>query len=113
MADISTAPSEDSSELQAAKAQYGRLVVLEIDGATLAFKPMDRAKITDIRRKLAKTPDLALDVLTNAVEFCCVVGRESFKAIADKYPLVIAGDDSVADALMALARGTAVVSIRS
>lgn len=106
-------PSEDSPEVQAAKSTYGRLVVLEIDGAVLAFKPMDRAKITDVRRKLAKTPDLALDILTNAVEFCCVVGREQFKAIADRYPLVIAGDDSIADALMSLARGTAVVSIRT
>lgn len=113
MTEPNPVPSEDSPELQQAKATYGRLVVLEIDGVQLAFKPMDRAKITDIRRKLAKTPDLALDVLTNAVEFCCVVGRESFKSIADKYPLVIAGDDSVADALMALARGSAVVSIRS
>jgi hypothetical protein len=104
---------EDTPELQQALATYGRLVELRIDGVLLAFKPIDRAKITDIRRKLAKTPDLALDILTNAVEFCCVVGRESFRAVADKYPLVIAGDDSVADALMAMARGAAVVSIRS
>lgn len=105
--------SEDTPEVSAAKATYGRLVVLEIEGKTLAFKPMDRAKITDVRRKLAKSPDLALDILTNAVEFCCVVGREDFKAVADKYPLVIAGDESIADALMALARGTAIVSIRT
>jgi hypothetical protein len=105
--------SEDTPEVTAAKATYGRLVVLEIEGKTLAFKPMDRAKITDVRRKLAKSPDLALDILTNAVEFCCVVGRESFKEVADKFPLVIAGDESIADALMALARGTAVVSIRT
>lgn len=101
----------ESSELQQAKEQYGRLVVLEIEGKTLAFRPMDRAKITDVRKKLAKTPDLALDILTNVCEFQCVVGKEYFREVADAYPLVIAGDDSIADALMTLARGSAVVSI--
>jgi hypothetical protein len=104
---------QDSPEVQAAKAQYGRLVVLEIDGKTLAFKPMDRTKITELRKSLAKAPDLALSLMTNAVEFCCVVGRADFKEIADKYPLVIAGDDSIIDSLMTMARGTGVVSIRS
>ena len=99
-------------EVEQAKQQYGRLVVVEVDGKVLAFKPMDRAKITDVRKKLAKTPDLALDILTNAVEFCCVVGKESFSEIASKYPLIVAGDDSIADALMTLARGTATVSVR-
>jgi hypothetical protein len=103
----------DSLEIASAKAQYGRLVVLEIDGKTLAFKPMDRAKITELRKTLAKSPDLALNLMTNAVEFCCVVGRADFKEIADKYPLVIAGDDSIIDALFAMARGTGIVSIRS
>jgi CBS domain-containing protein len=99
-------------EVEQAKQQYGRLVVVEVDGKVLAFKPIDKAKITDIRAKLAKTPNLALDILTNAVEFCCVVGQEHFKDIASKYPLIVAGDDSIADALMTMARGTAVVSIR-
>jgi hypothetical protein len=100
------------SELEQAKQQFGRLVVVEIDGKTLAFRPMDRAKITDVRKKLAKTPDLALDILTNACEFQCVVGKEHFAEVARDYPLVMAGDDSIADALMTLARGAATVSIR-
>jgi hypothetical protein len=106
-------PVEDTPEVAAAKAQYGRLVVLEIEGKTLAFKPMDRAKITELRKSLAKSPDLSLNLMTNAVEFCCVVGKPDFKEIADKYPLAIAGDDSVIDALFAMARGSGVVSIRS
>ena len=99
-------------EVEQAKQQYGRLVVVEIDGKTLAFRPLDRAKITDIRKKLAKTPDLALDILTNVCEFQCVVGKEHFADVARDYPLVVAGDDSIADALMTLARGTATVSIK-
>lgn len=101
-----------TNELDQAKEQYGRLVVVEIDGKVLAFRPMDRAKITDVRKKLAKTPDLALDILTNVCEFQCVVGKEHFSEVAAMYPLVIAGDDSIADALMTLARGTATVSIK-
>lgn len=103
---------EKSPELAQAKEQFGRLVVVEIDGMTLGFRPMDRAKITDVRKKLAKSPDLALDILTNACEFQCVVGAEHFKAVAAAYPLLIAGEDSIADALMTLARGAATVSIR-
>lgn len=99
-------------EVEQAKQQYGRLVVVEVDGKVLAFKPMDRAKITDIRTKLAKTPNLALDILTNVCEFQCVVGKEHFADVARDYPLVVAGDDSIADALMTLARGTATVSIK-
>ena len=99
-------------ELEDAKAQHGRLVVVEIDGKTLAFRPLDRAKITDIRTKLAKTPNLALDILTNVCEFQCVVGKDHFAEVAAAYPLVVAGDDSIADALMTLARGTATVSIK-
>lgn len=104
---------QDTPEVAAAKAQFGRLVVLEIDDKVLAFKPMDRAKITELKKSLAKSPDLALNLMTNAVEFCCVVGKAEFKAIADKYPLVIAGDDSIIDALFEMARGNGVVSIRS
>ena len=99
-------------EVEQAKQQYGRLVVVEVDGKVLAFKPMDRAKITDILTKLAKTPNLALDILTNVCEFQCVVGKEHFADVARDYPLVVAGDDSIADALMTLARGTATVSIK-
>lgn len=105
--------SEPSTDLEAVKAKFGRLVVVEIDGKTLAFRPLDRAKITDVRKKLAKTPDLALDILTNVCEFQCVFGKEHFREVADAYPLVIAGDESIADALMELARGPAMVSIRS
>lgn len=100
------------SELEQAKRDHGRLVVVEVDGKTLAFRPLDRAKITDVRKKLAKTPDLALEILTNVCEFQCVVGKEHFAEVARDYPLLIAGDDSIADGLMNLARGAAVVSVR-
>jgi hypothetical protein len=69
-------------EVEQAKQQYGRLVVVEIDGKTLAFKPLDKAKITDVRSRLAKTPNLALDILTNVCEFQCVVGSEHFKEVS-------------------------------
>ena len=78
----------------------------------MAFRPLDRDKITDVRKKLAKTPDLTLNILTNLCQFQCVVGAEHFESIAAAYPMLIAGDDSIADALMSLARGSAVVSIR-
>jgi hypothetical protein len=99
------------TDLERAKEQYPRLVVVEVDGKTLAFRPLDRAKITDIRKRLSKAPDIALDILTNVCEFQCVVGAEHFKEIAVAYPLLMAGEDSISDALMQMARGSAVVTV--
>jgi hypothetical protein len=94
------------------KAKYGRLVIIDIDGKTLAFKPLNKDKITDLKKQISKAPDLALNVSINACEFCCVLGAEHFKELADSRPLAFAGnstDPGVIDALMDLARGNGVI----
>lgn len=113
--------SENTTETELAAASEKwkkRLVVVELDEEdgtppmVLAFRPMNRVEIEDVRKRLGKSPDMALSLLTNAVEFCCVAGKSHFKRVAEYYPLLIAGEDSVADKLMEVARGRAKVSIR-
>jgi hypothetical protein len=99
----------ESKDLSEAKEKFGRLVVVESGDMVLAFRPLDRAKITDVRKKLAKTPDLALDILTNVCEFQCVVGKEHFDAFMRDNPLAA---DTIADELMTLARGAASITVK-
>lgn len=94
--------------LEQLKAQYKRLVVCEIDGHVMAFKPLNRAKLVDLKKQITNKPELALEVSINACEFCCVLGAERFKELADLYPIAFGGSlgaPGVIDHLMDLARG--------
>lgn len=97
-------------KLEALKGQFKRLVVCEIDGETLAFKPLNRAKLIDLKKTITAKPDLAAEFSINACEFCCVLGREKFGELADLYPIAFCGSlgsPGVIDHLMDLARGDA------
>lgn len=97
----------DFSEL---KAKYGDLVVIDIGEKTLAFKRLTKSQLTDLKKRVNKTPDLVIEVTINCCEFNCVYGAESFKELSDRYPLAFCGNDDtkgVIDALMDLARGGA------
>lgn len=97
---------EQAAEL---KAKYKRYVKIELDGKVLAFKPLDKAKVQDVKKQTTKSPDLAVDLLINACKFVCVFGKEHFDELATEYPLAFAGggDDApgVFDALFKMAHG--------
>jgi hypothetical protein len=108
MPDTDTIQPPVDSAIQAAKQKHGDLVVIDIEGKTLAFRRLDRAKLTDMKRNISKNPDLSLDVSVNTCEFCCVVGQQYFKELSNKYPLAFCGTEGqpgVIDVLMDLARG--------
>lgn len=98
------------------KAKYGRLVIAELgaEKVTLAFKPLNKAKVADLKKNITQKPDLALELSINACEFSCVFGESRFKELAEIYPLAFAGSfgsPGVIDALFELARGNAVINI--
>lgn len=96
--------------IAALKAQFGRLVVIEIDGETHALRPFDRAKLAQLQALLRKgKPEQELEVLTNHLEFVCVTDRAAFRAMADRYPLVV---DQVYGVLLDAAKGNAVIEVR-
>jgi len=92
------------------KAKYGDLIVIELEGKTLAFKRLTKAQLTQMKTQINKKPDLVIDITINSCEFNCVLGSEHFKDLADRYPLAFCGNEDtkgVIDALMDLARGGA------
>jgi len=110
--------SESSLEstLKAARAAHGLLVVVDFEeeGKTFAFKRLTRAMITDMKKRMGKQPDLALEVSLNACEFCCVVGSSDYSEFAAKYPLAFCGSEDepgVIDVLMQNARGKASIRV--
>lgn len=110
MSDTATpvAPSAVEAAIAKAKAAYGDLVTLTLDGHKLGFKRLDKAKVTDMRKQISKSPDLAIEISVNVCGFCCVVGREHFDELSAKYPLAFCGTEGikgVIDVLMDLARG--------
>jgi hypothetical protein len=101
-------------QLNSLKAQHKRLVVCELDGVTLAFKPLNKAKLIDLKKTITSKPDLACEFSINACEFCCVYGREKFAELADLYPIAFCGSlgsPGVIDHLMDLARGDAQIRV--
>lgn len=101
------------STLAEAKAKYRKVVILELDGKSLAFKPLTLAMITDLKKQITKSPELALKLSVNACKFCCIFGAEHFDELADVYSLAFAGNSDnpgVIDALMDLARGGASIT---
>jgi hypothetical protein len=96
------------------KAKYGKLVVAEIGGETLAFKPLNKAKVADLKKNITQKPELALELSVNACEFSCVLGESRIKELVELYPLAFAGSfgaPGVIDVLFELARGAAVITI--
>lgn len=108
MSEETTPQPEPNVLIEEAKRKHGTLVTIELEGQKLAFRRLDKAKITDMKRAINKNPDLSLDVSINCCEFVCVVGQSSFKELANKYPLAFCGTEGirgVIDVLMDLARG--------
>lgn len=106
--------SDENSEFEKQKAQlkvkFGDLIVIDIEDKTLAFKRLSRGQLTDMKKRINKTPDLVIDITINSCEFNCVYGAEHFKDLSDRYPLAFCGNEGskgVIDALMDLARGGA------
>lgn len=98
--------------IESLKAQYKRLVICEIDGHVMVFKPLNRAKLQDLKKAITGKPEHALEMSINGCEFCCVLGVERFKEFADLYPIAFGGaygSPGVIDHLMDLARGPATI----
>lgn len=99
------AKEADTNLLEGLKEKHGRLAAMELDGKLMAFRPFDRAQVVDVRKKVNKAPDLAIDIMINCVKFNCVHGVEHFDDLAREYPMAIAGLDGLSDTLMEMARG--------
>lgn len=110
------APGETPNQraIRELKAKYGKLVVAEVDGVTLAFKPLNKAKVADLKKNITQKPEIALELSCNACEFSCVLGEAQVRELTERFPLAFAGSlgaPGVIDYLFELARGKAIISI--
>lgn len=100
MADLDT-------QLETLKSKHGRLVVAEVNGHTFAFRPLDLAKVSEFKRNLSKSPELAVELSVNVCKFLCIFGQENLDSVVQSCPLAFAGgaEAGVIDVLLENARG--------
>lgn len=105
----------NEQETAALKTRFKRFVKITIDEKTLAFKPLSKEKIADLKNQIAKKPELSVQLSINACEFVCVHGKEHFATLADEYPLAFAGGGEdrpgVLDALLKMAHGDVSIEV--
>lgn len=107
---------EESTDIVARlKEQYQcKIISVVLDGKLLCFKPMNKAKLGQLKRQIGKSPDLELDLSINAVKFQCVHGKEDYDALADAYPIAMVGSDGMQGVLsymIEIAKGDAQISV--
>jgi hypothetical protein len=98
------------------KAQFKRFVKITLDDRILAFKPLNKAKVADLKKQTSAKPELSVDLLIGACKFCCIFGLEHFDELANEYPLAFtgAGEDApgVIDELMRMAHGAVSIEVK-
>ena len=98
------------------KAKYRRFVKITIGEKVLAFKPLDKAKVGELKKQLDSKPELAIDLCINACKFVCVHGKEFFDELATEYPLAFSGGGKdapgVIDALYEMAHGQVSIEVK-
>lgn len=95
-----------------ARLQYGRVVVVELDGHELLFRPLTPAEAARAADSVTKAPEIAVETALATCEAACLT-PEPFVQLADNYPLAFSGEDGVFGELLRLAQGDAVVRVKT
>jgi hypothetical protein len=108
-----------TDKVEEARKKFGRVVEVRDGEDVFAFRPANRATISDVRVKLAKdeTGIQSLAILTNFCLFHCVVGKDKFAAYAEQYPLSVADgtdepDGNISNAIFSMAKGDAKITVK-
>jgi hypothetical protein len=95
-----------------ARLQYGQLVVVELDGEELIFRPLAPSEAHRVVALSTAQPEDALDVCLATCRGACLSDPEVFERLANIYPLAFSGDDGVIGELVKLAQGAAVLRVK-
>ncbi len=91
------------------KTKHKRLLKLTLAGVMLAFKPLNKAQASQLKKLQTEKPELAVETTINSCKACCVFGAEHFDELANDYPLAFCGggpgEPGVIDELMKMAHG--------
>lgn len=100
-------------DARAARARYGRVLVVELGGAELLFRPLGVAEASTLAKAVAADPDDCLDECLAACEAAYVGPRAALEAAVDAFPLAFGPQDGgVAGALLKLATGDAKLRVQ-
>ena len=95
-----------------ARLQFGQLVVVELDGEELTFRPLAPSEAHRVAALATADPENALDVCLATCRGACLSSLEDFDRLANIYPLAFSGDEGVIGELVRLAQGTATLRIK-
>lgn len=95
-----------------ARLEYGRLVVVELDGCELVFRPLAPSEAHRIVALAESAPEVALDASIAACRGACLSGPDDFDRLANIYPLAFSGEDGVIGELIRLAQGAATLRVK-
>lgn len=104
------------AKIDAARAEFGKIVQVEIDGELLLFRRPNKAEVVNMNKAARKQPELAVE---HAIGFCrvCHCGpgpKEDVDKFANMYPLLFAGSDEqkgISDHLITMAHGEATLTL--
>ena len=98
-------------DARAARARFGRVLVVELDGRELLFRPLGVAEAQRLAKVVADEPEDALEQCLEACEGACVGG--DYAAAADSFPLAFGPQPGgVAGELLKLATGDAKLRVQ-
>ena len=95
-----------------ARLQFGQLVVVDLDGAELVFRPLKPSEAHRVAALATSDPENALDVCLATCRGACVSDQAEFDRLANIYPLAFSGDDGVIGELIRLAQGDATIRVK-
>lgn len=102
---------DEEKQIDELKASSGchRIVISRCNGVLFAFRPFRRQQLTSLRKSLERAgPEMELELISNAVQFCCVLGKEEWARVVEEAP---AWPATVSEELMHVAQGGGSVSI--
>jgi hypothetical protein len=90
-----------------ARLEYGKVVVAQLDGHELLFRPLTPGEATKASARLVAAPEDALDFGLSIVESALLSDPDDFRRLVDQYPLAFTGDDGVLGELLRQAQAAA------
>jgi hypothetical protein len=106
-------------KIDQARAQYGKVIAVEIDGELLIFRRPKRAELVNMNKAARKQPELAIEHAIGLCRVCHIgPGKRGIEGdvdrFSDMYTLLFAGSDDfkgISDHLIELSRGEAKITL--
>ena len=99
-------------DFASARVEFGQLIVVDLDGQELVFRPLKPTEAHKVVTRTESAPEDALDLALATCRGCCLSDLAVFDRLADIYPLAFSGEDGVIGELVQLAQGAAKLRVK-